>query len=209
MPITYGTAHGALVWRAGLKAGETLLIHGAAGGVGLAAVEVGKALGAQVIATASSEEKRAVARAHGADHALLSSDPALREAIKDLTAGRGVDVVFDPVGGALFDLSLRAIAWNGRLVVIGFASGEVPQIPANILLVKNVAALGLYWGSYRKHAPDLVAQQFAEIFSWVEAGQLNPLISDRVPLAEAKRALDLLAGRKAKGKVVLTTGQEQ
>ena len=137
--IAYGTAHGALRWRAGLHAGESLVVHGAGGGVGLTAVECGKAIGAVVIATARGEEKLAVARAHGADHAVDSDDPDLKGRLRELTDGRGADVVYDPVGGAVFDASLRAIAWEGRIVIIGFASGQVPQIPANLLLVKNAA----------------------------------------------------------------------
>ena len=168
-PITYGSAHGALVWRAALQPGETLAVHGAAGGVGLAAVECGKALGARVIASARGAQRLEVARRHGADETLDSTGEDLRQRMKDLTDGRGVDVVFDPVGGEVFEASLRAAAWGARLVVVGFAGGGVPQIPANILLVKNVAALGFYWGSYRKHAPALLRQQFAQLFDWLAA----------------------------------------
>lgn len=204
-PITYGTAHGALVWRAALQAGETLLVHGAAGGVGLAAVEVGKALGAKVIATAGGPDKLAVAEAHGADHLIDYRREDIRDRVKALTDGRGADVVFDPVGGEVFEASLRAVAWGARLVVIGFAAGKVPQIPANILLVKNLAATGLYWGSYRKHAPDLVARQFADLFDWYRAGKLKPHVSHRLSLERAAEAMDLLSRRKSTGKVVLTT----
>ena len=203
-PITYGTAHGALVWRAGLKPRETLLVHGAAGGVGLAAVEVGKALGATVIATAGGPDKLAIAAEHGADHLIDYREEDIRARVKDLTGGRGADVVFDPVGGKVFDASLRAVAWGARLVVIGFAGGGVPQIPANILLVKNLSAIGLYWGSYRKHAPELVAAQFRELFDWVLAGKLNPHVSHRLELSRAAEALELLTARKSTGKVVLT-----
>ena len=205
-PITYGTAHGALVWRAGLKPGEVLLVHGAAGGVGLAAVECGKALGAEVIATAGGAAKLAVAEAHGADHLIDYKSEDIRERVKALTGGRGADVVFDPVGGAVFEASLRCVAWGARLVVIGFAGGGVPQIPANILLVKNLAALGLYWGSYRRHAPELVAAQFAELFAWHGEGKLKPHVSHELDLARAAEAMDLLTGRRSTGKVVLTTG---
>jgi NADPH2:quinone reductase len=205
-PITYGTAHGALVWRAGLKPGEVLLVHGAAGGVGLAAVEAGKALGATVIATAGGPEKLAVAEAHGADHLVDYRSEDIRQRVKALTGGRGADVVFDPVGGEVFDASLRAVAWGARLVVIGFAAGQVPQIPANILLVKNLSAIGFYWGSYRKHAPDLVTAQFAELFDWYRASKLKPHVSHRLDLARAAEALTLLNDRKSTGKVVLTTG---
>jgi len=166
-PITYGTAHGALRWHAGLQPGEVLLVHGAAGGVGLAAVEIGKAIGATVIATAGGADKLAVARAHGADHLIDYRNEDIREKVKEITAGKGADVVFDPVGGDVFDASLRCIAWSGRLLVIGFASGRVPQVPANILLVKNVAVMGVYWSSYRRHAPERVAEEFRELFGWV------------------------------------------
>ena len=205
-PITYGTAHGSLVWRAGLQAGESLLVHGAAGGVGLATVEVGKALGARVIATASTAEKLAIAEAHGADHLIESGEEALRDKIKELTEGRGVDVVFDPVGGDLFDISLRATAWNGRLLVVGFAAGRVPQVPANYLLVKNLSAVGFYWGSYRKHDPARLAPQFEQLFGWFEAGKLQPLVSEQFDLADAGTALRRLIERRSTGKLVLTTG---
>ncbi len=203
-PITYGTAHGALTWRADMKAGETLLVHGAAGGVGLAAVEVGKALGATVIASARGAEKLAVAQDHGADRLIDTGAEDIRDRVKALTGGRGADVVFDPVGGPVFEASLRSVAWGARLLVIGFAAGQVPQIPANILLVKNLSAIGLYWGGYRRHAPALLRAQFAELFAWFEAGRLKPHISHRFELAQAAEALELLVSRKATGKVVLT-----
>ncbi|MDJ0937604.1 MAG: NADPH:quinone oxidoreductase family protein [Kiloniellales bacterium] len=206
-PITYGTAHGALVWRADLKQGETLLVHGAAGGVGLAAVEVGKALGAEVIATAGGAEKLEIARAHGADQLIDYRSEDIRERVKALTGGRGADVVFDPVGGEVFMASLRAVAWGGRLLVIGFAAGKVPEIPANLLLVKNLAVLGLYWGAYRQKGPDLLRAQFETLTRWHAEGRLEPLVSHRLDLAEAAEALDLLLTRKATGKVVLTTGR--
>ncbi|MDJ0943833.1 MAG: NADPH:quinone oxidoreductase family protein [Kiloniellales bacterium] len=206
-PITYGTAHGALVWRAELQPGETLLVHGAAGGTGLAAVEVGKALGAQVIATAGGPEKLGIARAHGADHLIDYKTEDIRERVKALTGGHGAEVVFDPVGGEVFMASLRAVAWGGRLLVIGFAAGKVPEIPANLLLVKNLAVLGLYWGAYRQKAPTLLRRQFETLTGWYAEGRLKPLVSHRLDLAEAARALDLLLTRKATGKVVLTTGR--
>ena len=206
-PITYGTAHGALTWRAGLQAGETLLVHGAAGGVGLAALEVGKALGATVIASARGAPKLEVAERHGADHLIDTGREDIRDRVKALTGGRGVDVVFDPLGGEVFEASLRATAWGGRLIVIGFATGTVPRIPANHLLVKNLSAIGLYWGSYRSHAPELLRAQFAELFQWFEAGRIEPHVSHTLDLAEAAEALELLISRKATGKVVLTTGR--
>ncbi|HWL68313.1 MAG TPA: NADPH:quinone oxidoreductase family protein [Geminicoccus sp.] len=203
LAITYGTALGALSWRAQLLPGEVLLVHGAAGGVGLAAVEVGKAMGARVIATARGEARAALAAEHGADHALDSEDPELRTRIKDLTGGRGVDVVFDPVGGALFDLSLRVTAWEGRIVVVGFASGEIPQIPANLLLVKNIAALGFFWGSYRKHDPGRLRESFEQLFTWLDEGRIRPYVAQVLPLAQGQDALALLKERRSTGKVVV------
>jgi NADPH2:quinone reductase len=205
--IAYGTAHGALRWRADLKPGETVLIHGAGGGVGLAAVEVAKAMGATVIATAGDAGKLAIARDHGADHLIDYKTEALRGRVKAICDGLGkggVDVVYDPVGGDVFDQSLRCMSWSGRLVLIGFASGTVPQIPANILLVKNLTVLGLYWGSYRRHRPDLLADAFAELFAWHKAGKLKPHISHSLDLDRAREALDLIKTRRSTGKVVLT-----
>ena len=205
-PITYGTAHGALRWHADLQPGEVLLVHGAAGGVGLAAVEIGKALGATVIATAGGAAKLAVAKAHGADHLIDYRSEDIREKVKKITGGKGADVVFDPVGGDVFDASLRCIAWSGRLLVIGFAAGRVPQIPANILLVKNIAVMGVYWGSYRRHAPERLVEEFQELFGWVEAGLLKPHVSHKLDLTQAAEAMALLLERRSTGKVVLTTG---
>lgn len=204
--IAYGTAHGALRWRAGLQPGERLLVHGAGGGVGLAAVEVGKRLGAVVIATAGDADKLALARAHGADHLIDYRREELRGRVKEICDGGGVDVVFDPVGGEVFGASLRVANWSARLVVVGFASGQVPQIPANILLVKNAAALGFYWGSYRRHRPDMMAAAFAEMFGWYGEGALRPHLSERFDLADAAAALGRLRDRRATGRVVLTMG---
>lgn len=207
-PITYGTAHGALRWLANLKAEETLVVHGAAGGVGLAAVEVGKALSARVIATAGGPEKLKIAKAHGADELIDYRSEDIRERIKGLTDGRGADVIFDPVGGDVFDASLRAAAWGARILIIGFAAGRVPQIPANYLLVKNISAMGFYWGSYRKKAPEMLQTQFEELMTWFEIGKLKPHISHTLPLEEAGEALNLLTSRKATGKVVLSCHQD-
>ena len=201
--VTYGTAHGALRWHADLQPGETLMVHGAAGGVGLAAVECGKAMGARVIASAGGSEKLQVARDHGADDTIDYRREDLKTRMRDLTDGRGVDVVFDPVGGSVFEASLRATAWGGRLVVIGFAAGEVQQIPANILLVKNVSVHGMYWGSNRKMAPDRLAAQFAELFAWYKAGRIKPYVSKSYPLEQGAQALADLRGRKTAGKVVI------
>jgi len=206
-PVAYGTSHGALDWRARLQPGETLLVLGAAGGVGLTAVEIGKAMGARVIAVAGGPEKLAIARGQGADHLIDYSREDLRRRINEVTEGRGPDVVYDPVGGDAFDQCLRSIAWGGRIIVIGFASGRIPQIPANLLLVKNCDAIGFYWGSYRARNPALVRQSFEALLGWFAAGKLKPHISHRLPLADAGKAMALLAERKATGKVVLTTGR--
>ncbi len=201
-PIAYGTSYGALTWKARLQPGETLLVHGAAGGVGLTAVEIGKALGATVIATAGGADKCAIATRHGADHVIDYRDADIREAVKKLTDGRGVDVVYDPVGGDIFDASLRAVAWNARLVVIGFAAGRVQSVPANILLVKNVDVLGFYWGSYRSHRPDLMAAAFRDLAGMVAGRQLNPHISEILPLVEWRRGFETLLARRSTGKLV-------
>jgi NADPH2:quinone reductase len=206
-PIAYGTSHGALDWRARMKSGEWLLVHGAAGGVGLTAVEIGKAMGAKVIATAGTKEKLAICAQHGADYLIDYSHEDIRERVKEITGGRGADVIYDPVGGDVFDASLRCIAWEGRILVIGFASGRIPQVPANITLVKNIDVMGLYWGSYFGHKPELVRQSFAQLFRWFEEGKLKPHIFERFDLKDAALALDMLRQRKAIGKVVLTTGR--
>jgi len=206
-PVAYGTSHGALEWRARLKAGETLLVLGAAGGVGLTAVEIGKAMGATVIAVAGGAAKLEVARRQGADHLIDYSREDLRARIKEVTGGKGPDVIYDPVGGDAFDQCLRSIAWEGRIIVIGFAAGRISQIPANLVLVKNCDVIGFYWGSYRRHKPAAVRQSCQTLLSWFEAGKLKPHVSHTLDLADAGRALTLLAERQATGKVVLTTGR--
>ena len=202
--IVYGTAYGALAWRAGLLPGETLLVHGAASGVGLAAVACGKAMKARVIATARGEARLRVAAEYGADAVIDGGHPDLVAEIRRL-APNGVDVAFDPVGGALFDASLRCMAWEGRIVLVGFASGTVPQIPANHLLVKNVAALGFYFGSYRRRDPARLRQGFKTLFDWHADGRIRPPPPQRLPLAEAREAIGLLVERRTTGKIVLTT----
>lgn len=204
-PVTYGTSHGAFDWRAHLKPGEWLLVLGAAGGVGLTAVEIGKAMGAQVIACAGGAEKLAIAKSHGADHLIDYSSEDLRVRVKEITGGHGADVVYDPVGGDAFDASLRLIAWAGRIIIIGFASGRVPQVPANIVLVKNIDIIGFYWGSHQGRKPELLRNSFAQLFRWFEEGKLKPHVSQKLDLKEAAAALDLLRRRKSTGKVVLTT----
>ena len=198
--IAYGTSHLALTRRAQLRPGERLVVLGAAGGVGLTAVEVGKALGAQVIAVARGADKLAVAKAAGADH-LIDAGADLTAEIKALG---GADVVYDPVGGAAFDAAFRACNREARILSIGFASGDVPKIPANILMVKNISVIGFYWGGYMKFAPDALLNSLSEVMEWYAKGRLHPHISHVLPLKQASKALALLADRKATGKVVVT-----
>ncbi|MBM3141175.1 MAG: NADPH:quinone oxidoreductase family protein [Chloroflexi bacterium] len=200
-PVVYATSHLALCHRARLRPGEVLLVHGASGGVGLTAVEVGKTVGATVIATASSREKLVVAREHGADHLVNSAEEDICERVAALTGG--ADVVYDPVGGDAFTASLRVIRPGGRLLVIGFASGTVPQIPANHLLVKDASALGLSLGQLRRHRPDAVAAAMAELVRWYAEGRLRPFVSRTLPLERAVEALALLRDRRSTGKVAL------
>jgi NADPH2:quinone reductase len=203
-PVAYGTAYGALSSAGRLKPGETLVVHGAGGGVGLAAVECGKAFGARVIATARGAAHLDAASEHGADQLVDTAAEDLRARLKELTSGRGADVVFDPIGGELFQASLRSIAWEGRIVIIGFAAGQIQQIPANLLLLKNAAAIGFYWGSYRSHDPARVHAWFEELLRWQVEGKVRPHVSHVLPLAEARTALELLLARKSTGKVVLS-----
>lgn len=206
-PVAYSTSHGAYAWRGRLKPGETVLVLGASGGVGLTAVEIAKAMGATVIAAAGGADKLAVAKAAGADHLVDYTREDLRERVKELTRGRGVDLVYDPVGGDAFDQSLRCIAWEGRIIVIGFAAGRIPQIPANLVLVKNIDVIGFFWGSYRRYKPHLMNESYQQLFRWFEAGKLKPHVSHRLPLSEVATAFELLKTRKSTGKVVLTTGR--
>ena len=198
--VAYGTSHLALFHRAGLRAGERVLVLGAAGGVGLTAVELAAGAGAEVIAVARGPARLEVARRAGAAH-LLDSDSA--DIAAEVKALGGADVVFDPVGGALFDAAMRASRPEARLIVIGFASGEIPRIPANILLVKNLTAIGHYWGGYMRFAPEVLKGSLAELLSLYERGKIRPHVSHVVPFAEAPAALDLLRRRKATGKVVV------
>lgn len=208
-PTSYATSYAALDWLAKLQAGETLLVHGSAGAVGLAAVELGKAMGARVIVTASTPEKLAVARAHGADDTVLFPSTDALDRIR--AAVKGADVVFDPVGGDAFDLSLRAVAECGRILVIGFANGRIQQIPANILLVKNISVLGFNYGKYmgwtltdeRKIHEARVRAQFDRMFTWYEEGKLKPTTSHRFALADFAAAMDAVLARQAIGKIVL------
>ena len=199
--VAYGTSHLALSHRARLQADETLLVLGAAGGVGLTAVEIGKAMGAKVIAVARGQDKLAVATKAGADHLIDSDSDDIREAVKALG---GADVVYDPVGGEQFKAAMRACTPEARIVVIGFASGEVPQIPANILMVKNLTAIGLYWGGYMRFARKALTGSLATLFEWYGEGRLKPHVSHVLPLDRAGEGLDLLRQRKSTGKVVIT-----
>ena len=203
--MTYGTSMHALKQRGNLQAGETLLVLGASGGVGLAAVEIGKAMGATVIAAASSAEKLAVAKAAGADHLINYSEQSLKDELKTLTKGQGVDVIYDPVGGPLFEEAFRSIAWNGRMLVIGFASGEIPALPANLPLLKGAALIGVFWGAFAQRQPQDNVANFQQLFAWYGEGKLKPLVSQTFPLEKAGDAIDTLAKRKAVGKVVVTT----
>lgn len=203
-PVVYGTGYHALVARAALAPGETLLVHGASGGVGLSAVEIGKRLGATVIATASSDEKLAHVQAHGADHLVNTRGEDMRARVKALTDGRGADVIFDPVGGDVFDESMRCIAWRGRLLVIGFASGRIAEARTNLVLLKECSVVGVAWGSFAERDPAANRAYFAELLRWYEAGAVKPHISRRLPLAEAPAALDAFRSRQVVGKQVLT-----
>ncbi|HGA2319236.1 TPA: NADPH:quinone oxidoreductase family protein [Pseudomonas putida] len=201
--MTYGTSMHALKQRGQLQPGETLLVLGASGGVGLAAVEIGKAMGAKVIAAASSAEKLAVAKAAGADALIDYSQASLKEEIKRLTGGQGVDVIYDPVGGELFDQAVRGLAWQGRLLVVGFASGTIPQMAANLVLLKGAAVLGVFWGAFAQRQPEDNAANFQQLFAWHAEGKLKPLVSRTYPLAEAGAAIEALGQRRAVGKLVI------
>src|SRR5712671_535098 len=201
-PIAYISSHVAIRWQGRLEAGETLLVLGAAGGVGLAAVEIGKAMGAHVIAAASTPEKLAAAVEHGADATIDYSTDQLTDRVMALTEGRGADVCFDPVGGSLFDAALSSLGWGGRILLVGFVGG-VPQIPANRLLVKHRAALGSSLRYFRWHAPDKLARSVAELLRWHGEGKLRPCVTHRLPLEQSVEAIRLLTERRAHGKVVV------
>jgi NADPH2:quinone reductase len=200
---TYGTSYYALKQRADLKPGETLLVLGAGGGVGLAAVELGKAMGARVIAAASSADKLAAARACGADDLIDYSDGELKEKVKALTGGAGADVIYDPVGGDLFQQCLRCINWYGRLLVIGFAGGEIPKVPANLILLKSCQVIGVFYGAWSAREPAQAAQNFQEILDFYRQGAIQPLIGRTFTLPEYAAALRCLMNREAIGKVVV------
>lgn len=204
--LTYGTSHHALKDRGELKPGETVLVLGAAGGVGLAAVEIAKAMGARVIAAASTDEKLAVCREHGADETINYSTQDLRERLKTITDGRGVDVVYDPVGGALSEVALRSMAWRGRFLVIGFAAGDIPKVPLNLPLLKGCSIVGVFLGGFMRTEPERSESELRELVAWIGEGKLHPRVHAVYPLERAADALHDVTSRKVIGKVVLTTG---
>jgi NADPH2:quinone reductase len=201
--LAYGTSYHALKQRAQLQAGETLLVLGASGGVGLAAVEIGKAFGARVIAAAGSDQKLQIAKSHGADVLLNYGQASLKDQMKELTGGKGADVIYDPVGGDLFDQATRSINWNGRLLIVGFASGTIPKYPVNLALLKGCSIVGVFWGDFKRRESDAYRQNCQELRTLFEQGQLKPLVSQEFPLAQYAAALNLFVHRRAVGKVVL------
>ena len=207
LPTTYGTTVHALVQRGRLRAGEWLLVHGATGGVGSSAVEVGKNLGARIVATGGDDRKLArLAELYGVEHLVnYRTNPDWKETVKAITDG-GADVIYDPVGGDVFDQSLRCIAWNGRLLVIGFAGGTIPSAKANLILLKGCAVVGVFWGGFAAREPETNRRNFALLFDWWKEGKLVPAISHRFPLAKAAEALGALARREVVGKAVLEVG---
>ena len=204
--VAYGTSLHGLKDCGRLKAGETLVVLGAAGGVGISAIEIGKAMGARVIAAASSDDKLALCRKVGADETVNYSTENLRDRIDELTAGRGADVVYDAVGGRHTEPALRALAWRGRLLVIGFAAGEIPKIPLNLTLLKERSIIGVYWGDSVKHDPVGHLANLHQLHEWFAAGTIRPVISARFPLAAAKEAIASIANRQVKGKIVVLPG---
>ncbi|HKX93230.1 MAG TPA: NADPH:quinone oxidoreductase family protein [Methylibium sp.] len=203
---SYGTTHHALLDRGALRAGETVLVLGAAGGVGTAAIQVAKAAGARVVAGASSEEKCAFCATLGADATVNYGAGDLREQIRAATGGRGPDLVYDPVGGALAEPVFRSIAWRGRYLVIGFASGDIPALPLNLALLKGASIVGVFWGEFAKREPERNAAALAELARWYAEGRIKPVIERRLPLAELPRAFALMAARQVRGKLVLAVG---
>lgn len=201
--MTYGTSYHGLIDRGQLQADETLLVLGAAGGVGLAAVEIGKARGATVIAAASSDEKLAICSEHGADATINYSTGNLRERIKELTGGKGPDVIFDPVGGAYSEPAFRSIGWRGRYLVVGFANGEIPKLPLNLPLLKGASLVGVFWGDFIQREPQASQANVETMTAWLREGRIRPHISARYPLAETACALQDMAARKAVGKILV------
>ncbi len=202
--MTYGTSLHALKDRARLKEGETLCVLGASGGVGLAAIEIAKAMGAKVIACASTAEKLAVCREHGADETINYNEEDLKTRIRELTGGKGADVIYDPVGGGYAEPALRSIAWRGRYLVVGFANGEIPKIPLNLALLKGCAIVGVFWGDYGKREPMNLMMDLRQLIGWFNEGQLKPHIADTYPLERGAEAIRALMDRQVSGKVVVT-----
>ena len=201
--LTYGTSYHAIIDRAKLEAGENMLVLGAAGGVGLAAIEIGKALGARVIACASTDEKLEVCRQHGADVLINYSKEDLREAVKAATGGKGADVIYDPVGGEYSEAALRSIAWGGRHLVVGFANGDIPRLPLNLTLLKGASLVGVFWGEFTKRNPKANMANMGQLLKWLREGKIKPHISARYPLDQAAQALNDMAARKVTGKVIV------
>ncbi|MCM0612777.1 NADPH:quinone oxidoreductase family protein [Marinobacter sediminum] len=204
--MVYGTSYYALKQRGNLQPGESLLVLGASGGVGLATVELGKAMGARVIAAASSAEKLAIAKEAGADELINYTEEPLKEAVKNLTKGKGVDVVYDPVGGDFTEQALRAMGWNGRHLIIGFAAGEIPKVPANLTLLKGCSVVGVFWGSFTQREPEASAQNMMELMKLYAEGKIDPKISAVFEFEDYAKALGALTERRATGKVVLKVG---
>jgi NADPH2:quinone reductase len=202
--ITYGTAHVALSGRGRLKKDEWLLVTGAGGGVGLTAVEIGKLMGARIIAAASSDEKLAAAKSKGADYTINYAEENLTQAIKKITDGRGVDLVFDPVGGDVFEQAFRAVAPEGRMMIIGFAGGHVPEVKINHLLVKNIELIGFYWGLYKTYKNEILKESAAQLFKWYEEGEISPHIGGVFELKDTAKAIETLKNRESIGKVIVT-----
>ena len=203
--ITYFTSYYALKQRANIQPGETLLVLGAAGGVGTTAVELGKLMGAKVIAAASSEEKLALCKELGADEVINYSEESLKDKVKELTGGKGVDVVYDPVGGEFAEPAVRSMAWNGRYLVIGFASGPIPEIPLNLTLLKGCSLVGVFWGRFSGEEPEVNLSNIHELWALFAEGKLNPVVTDVFPLEQYEDAFNCLIERRARGKVILTT----
>lgn len=204
--MVYGTSYYALKQRANLQPGETLLVLGASGGVGLAAVELGKAMGAKVIAAASSSEKLRIAKDAGADELINYTDEPLKDAVKKLTRGKGVDVIYDPVGGDFTEQALRTMAWNGRHLIIGFAAGDIPKVPANLTLLKGCSVVGVFWGAFTRNEPEVSAQNMMELLQMYSEGKIDPKVSEVFDFEQYAEALGALTGRRATGKVVLRVG---
>ncbi len=204
--MVYGTSYYALKQRGNLQPGETLLVLGASGGVGLATVELGKAMGAKVIAAASSAEKLAIAKEAGADELINYTEEPLKDAVKKLTHSKGVDVIYDPVGGDFTEQALRAMGWNGRHLIIGFAAGDIPKIPANLTLLKGCSVVGVFWGSFTQREPEASAQNMMELMKLYAEGKIDPKVSEVYDFEDYGKALGALTERRATGKVVLKVG---